>query len=148
MVEVVATILAMKEWCINADITGKTALAWAAVGGQVDVIKLFTEQEDINSNDTGTGYPHTPLLFAAEGENRGIVKLLSGREDIELNTVDAKYGVTKLLLTSINGREGRVGLRLEPEDIDSKISRLSPLLWAARVLEKMTMKEYYGNSMH
>ena len=122
--------------------------AWATVGGHVDVKKPLSEQVDINSNDTGTGYPHTPLSFAAEGENGGIVKLLSGREDIELNTPDAKYGVTTLLLSSIKGREGKVGLRLEQDDIDSKISRLSPLLWAARVLEKITIKEYYGTNMH
>ena len=108
--EVVATLLAMREWNLNADITGKTPLAWAAVGGHVDVKKPLSEQVDINSNDTGTGYPHTPLLFAAEGENGGIVKLLSGREDIELNTADAKYGVKTLLLASIKGREGIVGL--------------------------------------
>ena len=84
MVDIVAALLAMKKWDVNAaDITGKTALVWAAVRGHDGVVGLLLEREDISSNTTGTGYCQAPLLLATGGGHEGVAKLLLKREGID-----------------------------------------------------------------
>jgi len=134
LVEIVAALLAMKKWDISApDITGKTALTWAAVRGHADVVLLLLE-EDINPNPIGTRYWQAPLLLATGSGHEGIVKLLLEREDIDPNTADTKYGLTPLILAAISGHEGIVKLLLEQEDINPNTAEKygeTPLLAAA-----------------
>ena len=118
MVEVVAALLTMKEYDINAvDITGKTAFAWAARGGHEGVIKLLLEQENLNLSAADTKDRHMPLLLATKFGHEGIVKLLLKREGIDPNAT-GQYGWTPLGSAARSGHEGIVKLLLEREDID------------------------------
>jgi len=46
--EIVAALLTMKEWDINErDPVGRTALAWAAVGGHEEVVRILLQRKDI-----------------------------------------------------------------------------------------------------
>ena len=87
--ELVAALFGMKEWDISAaDTLGRTALAWAAIGGHEEVVRILLQRKDINPNTADTQYDRTPLLWAAERGHEEVVKLLLERED---NVI---YGVT------------------------------------------------------
>jgi len=89
--EIVAALLGMKKWDINAtDTLGRTALVWAAVGGHEDVVRILLQRKGINPNTADTQYDRTPLLWAAERGHEGVVKLLLEQEDISPNTADTK----------------------------------------------------------
>jgi len=134
-VDIVAALLAVKEWDINAaDTTGKTALGWAAVRGHEGVVGLLLEREDISPNTTGTGHCQAPLLLATGGGHEGVAKLLLEREDIDPNSADANHGLTPLILAAMNGYEGIVKSLLEREDISPNTAEKygeTPLLSAA-----------------
>ena len=136
MAEIVATLLVMKEWDINAtDARGRTVLAWAAVGGHSDVVAMILQRKDTKADTAGTEYSMTPLWLAARCGNAGVVKLLLERRDVDLNIVDTKYGVTPLWLAAAGGCGGVVKLLLEREDINPDTADTkygwTPLLWAA-----------------
>ena len=136
MVETVATLLAMREWDINAtDARGRTALAWAAAGGHEDVVAMILQQKGAKANTRDTEYGLTPLWLAAAYGNEGVVKLLE-REDVNPNTTHTECGWTPLLLAVENGCEGMARLLLERGEIDPNIADIkygqTPLLWAAR----------------
>ena len=137
MVEIVPTLLAMEGWDINTtDPTGRTALAWAAVGGHENVVAMILQQKDAKADTPDTGHGLTPLWLATVYGNEGVVKLLLEREDVNPNTAHTKYGWTPLLLAVENGHEGIAKLLLEREDInpntaDSEYGR-TPLLLAAK----------------
>ena len=137
MAEIVATLLVMKEWDINAtDARGRTALAWAAVGGHSDVVAMILQRKDTKADTAGTEYGITPLWLATKCGNEGVVKLLLERRDVDPNIVDTKYGgVTPLWLAAAGGYEGVVKLLLEREDINPDTADTkygwTPLLRAA-----------------
>jgi len=136
IVEIVAALLAMREWAINAtDNMGRTALAWAAVGGHEDVVRILLQHKDAKADTTDIEYGRTPLSWAAENGHEGVVNLLLEREDVNPNTVDPGFGRTPLLWAAKNGHEGVVKWLLEREDtnpntVDTEYGQ-TPLLWAA-----------------
>jgi len=135
IVEIVASVLEMKEWDLNqSDCMGCTALAWAAIRGYEGVVKILLEREDINPNQADTGYGRTPLSWAAKNGHEGVVRILLEREDINPDQAD-NYGQTPLLWAAKEGHEGVVRMLLEREDInpdqaDTFLDQM-PLLWAA-----------------
>ena len=135
--EIFAALLVIKEWDVNAtDARGRTALAWAAVGGHEDVVNTLLERKDLNPDAADTKYRRTPLWWAAGGGHEGVVKLLLEREDINPNAADAEYGRAPLGWAAKAGHKGVVKLLLEREDInpnaaDTEYGR-TPFLWAAR----------------
>ena len=57
MVEIVAAVLGMKEWDVNAtDCTGNTALMWAAIKGYEKVVQRLLECEDVDPDQENTRY--------------------------------------------------------------------------------------------
>ena len=133
--EIIAALLAIKEWNINArDIMGQTALVWAAVGGHEDVAKILLQLKDVDPNTADTEYGRTPLWWAARHGHEGVVKLLLEREDINPNTADTRYGETPLWWAVRRRREGIVKLLLGRGDINLNTASTrygqSPLLKA------------------
>ena len=123
IVEIVAGVLEMKEWEVNAaDRIGNTALAWAALRGQEEVVKLLLEQKDINPNEAGTGDGQTPLLWAAESGHEGVVKILLEREDVNPNLADTEYGRTALSWAAEERHEEIVKMLLEREDVNPNLA--------------------------
>ena len=119
IVEIVAMLLAMKEWDINAtDGRGRTALAWAAVGGHEDAVAILLQEKDVKANTQDTKRGLTPLCLAAVKGHEGVAKLLLGREDVNPNTADIKDSQTPLALATVEGHEGVVKLLLAREDIN------------------------------
>ena len=119
IVDIVAPLLVMRDWNINArDILGRTALSVAAVRGHEVVVKLLFERKDINPNIADTTYGQTPLFLAAEGGHDGVVRLLLEREDINPNTADTFRGRTPLWLAAGGRHEGIAKLLLERDDTD------------------------------
>ena len=69
-----------KKWNIDAaDATGRTALAWVAVEGHEDIVKMLLQLKDVNPNVADTKYGRTPLCWAARRGHEGMVKLLLER---------------------------------------------------------------------
>ena len=136
IVEIFATLLAMKEWDINAtDSRGRTALAWGAVGGHEDVVTIILQHKDAKADTADIEFGLTPLWLAAMCGHEGVVRLLLEREDVNPNTADAESGRTPLLLAAGRGDEGMVKLLLEREDINPNTAGtefgMTPLLLAA-----------------
>ena len=137
IVEMVAPILEMREWDVNAtDCMGSTTLTWAAWKGCEEVVKILLEREDVNPDQADTGYSQTPLSWAAEKGHQGVVKMLLEREDVNPNQVDTKYGRAPLWWAAKNGYEGIVKMLLEREDVnpdqaDTEYGR-TPLMWAVK----------------
>ena len=68
IVEVLVTLLAIKQWDINAaDTNSRTALSWVAVGGHDCVVEILLRPKDVNPNAADTEYGQTPLWWAAKG---------------------------------------------------------------------------------
>jgi len=118
-VEIVAALLATKEWDINAiDTVGRTALVWATIRGYEDVARMLLQSKDANPNIADVQCGQTPLSWAAKGGHEGVIKLLLEREDINPNTTDISYGRTPLGWAAGGGHERIVKLLLERKDID------------------------------
>ena len=136
IVEIVAAVLGMKEWDVNAtDFMGSTALAWAARKGNEEVVKMLLEREDVNASQAETKFVHnTPLLLAAEEGHGGLVKMILEREGVNPNQGDINHK-TPLSLAATRGHEGIVQILLEceevnPDQADTKYGR-TPFSWAA-----------------
>ena len=115
--EMVASVLEMKEWDVNAtDCTGSTPLAWAARGGYEGVVKMLLELEGINPDKADTKFERTPLSWAAENGHEKVVKLLLERDDVNTDRVDNEYGRTPLSWASLRRNEGVVEMLLERND--------------------------------
>ena len=118
MVEVVASVLEIKEWDINGiDCMGCTALTWAAIKGYQGIVKILLEREDINPDQADTRYGRTPLWWAARYRHEGVVRILLGREDVNPNQ-GATGGQTPLSRAAEKGNEGVVRILLEREDLN------------------------------
>ena len=136
VLELVAPVLKMKEWDVNAvDCTGSTPLAWAARGGQKEVVGVLLERVDIDPNKADTKYGRTPLSWAAGMGHEEVVKALLGREDLNPNQADTTDGRTPLSQAAGNGHAGVVKILLEQEDVDPNQTDAkydqTPLWWAA-----------------
>ena len=135
ILEIFATLLVIKEWDINAtDTGGRTALAWAAVGGHEDVVAMILQRKGVEADTADTGHGLTPLLLAVVCGHAGVVKLLLERKDVNPNTADTKHGITPLTLAAVDGNEGIVKLILEREDVNPNTAGtengVTPLLLA------------------
>ena len=118
IVEMVAPVLEMKEWDVNAtDCTGSTALAWAARRGYEGVVKMLLEREGINPHKADTRYGRTPLSWAAENGHERVVRLLLERDDVNPGQVDNEYGRMPLGWASLRRNEGVVEMLLERNDV-------------------------------
>jgi len=136
VVELVAALLVMKKWDVNAsDCTGNTPLTWAAYKGYEEVVKLLLKREDVNPNHAPTKYGWTPLLLAARSGHEAVVKLLLQREDVNPDQTNTEYGRTPLSFAAEGGHEGVVKILLERNDVNPNQpdteSGLTPLSWAA-----------------
>ena len=117
--ELVAPVLEVKEWDVNAvDCTGSTPLTWAARGGKNEVVGVLLERVDVNPNKADTKYGQTPLSWAAGMGHEEVVRVLLGREDLNPNLADTKYGGTPLSRAAGNGHAGVVKILLEQEDVN------------------------------
>jgi len=136
IVEILAAVLDMKEWSVNAtDCTGSTALIWAATRGHDGVVKMLLERGDVKPDQTDTYYGRPPLLWAAAKGHEGVVRMLLEREDVDPDQTDTKQGRAPLSLAAGNGHEGIVKMLLERggsnlDQGDAKYGR-TPLGWAA-----------------
>jgi len=135
IVELLPSVLEMKKWDLNqSDCTGCTALIWAAIKGYEGVVRVLSEREDINPDQTDTKYGQTPLCWAAEKGNEGVVRTLLEREDVNPDQVDTGER-TPLWWAAMKGHEGVVKALLEREDVnpnrvDDNYGQ-TPLSWAA-----------------
>ena len=137
MVEIVAAVLGMKEWDVNAtDCTGNTALTWAAIKGYEKVVQRLLEYEDVDPDQENTRYGGTPLSWAARRGHEGVVKMLLEQQKVNPDQADTFYDRTPLSWAAGEGHEGVIKMLLEREDVnpdqaDSWHDRL-PISWAAR----------------
>ena len=119
IMEIVAPVLEMKEWDVNAvDCMGSTALIWATRGGQDKVVSVLLEREDIDPNTAGIQDGRTPLTLAAESGHEGLVKMLLERQDTNPSTTDTKYGRAPLLWAAGRGHKNVVKMLLERGDVN------------------------------
>ena len=117
--EIVAGVLEIKEWDVNAiDGMGLTALAWAARRGYTEVIKILLKREDVNPNQQDTKDGRTPLGLAVDHKHEGAVRMLLERKDVNPNQPDTKDGRTPLMLAVDHKHEGVIRMLLEREDIN------------------------------
>ena len=136
IVEMVAPLLEMKEWDVNAaDFMGSTALTWAAIRGHDGVVKILSERADLDPNQADTEYGRTPLSWAAGRGNEAVVKILLEQEDVNPNQPDTEYGRASLSWAVEKRHEGVVKMLLEREDVnpnqpDTEYGQ-TPLSWAA-----------------
>ena len=97
IVEMVAAVLEMKEWDLNAaDGMGSTAFAWAARMGHEEVVRMLLEGDSIGPDQADSISGRTPLWWAAGRGHERIVKTLLEREDVNPNTADTQEGRTPL----------------------------------------------------
>ena len=119
IMELVAAVLRMKEWDVNgADCTGSTALTWAALRGQQEVVRVLLERGDVNPNRADTKHGRTPLSWAAGNGHEGIVKVLLERKNVNPDQVDSQYGRVPLAWAAGSGHEEVVKTLLEREGIN------------------------------
>ena len=97
IVEIVAAVLDMREWDVNAaDCLGSTALTWASIRGHDEVVEVLLERRDTNPNTADTEYGRMPLSWAAKCGHEKVVRVLLERQDVDPNTPDTKGGRTPL----------------------------------------------------
>ena len=147
--DIVAAVLEVKEWDVNAaDCMGSTALTWATRRGQEETVKALLKRKDINPNIVETQDGRTPLILAAENGYEGLVKMLLKRRDTNPNTVDTKYCRTPLMSAIEHGHERVVIVLLEREDVNAdqtctKCGR-TPLSLAAEWGNERVIKMFLG----
>ena len=116
--EIVAPVLEMKEWDVNAaDCMGSTALTWATRRGQFGVVKVLLEREDIDPSIPDTQDGRTPLTLAAENGDERLVKMLLERKNVRAATPDNK-DQTPLSLARSQGHDGIVRVILERDNLN------------------------------
>ena len=136
IVEIVAAVLEMREWDVDAlDNTGSTALTWASRRGHEEVVKMLLERENANPNTADTQDGWTPLAWAAQYGHEGVVKILLKGQGVNPNTIGTAYGQTTLLWAARRGQEEVVRMLLKqeglnPDQADTQCGR-TPLSLAA-----------------
>jgi len=134
--EIVAAVLEMKEWDVNAtDCSGSTALTWAALRGHREIVKVFLERENIGPDQADSFYGRTPLSWAAGNGHDSVIKMLLEREGVNPDRADTAFGQTPLSYAAARGYEGVVQRLLEREDVNpdhiDTFYGQTPLSWAA-----------------
>ena len=148
LVEVIASVLEMKEWDLSAaDSIGRTALVWAARMGQEAVVNILLERKDLNPDQPDTGYGRTPLSWAAVSGHKGIVKMLLERNGVRPSMPD-NDNQTPLLLALSEGHHSVVRLLLEWHNANSDKTNggdqasLSP---SARPADEFVVETQFGS---
>jgi len=117
--EIVAPLLEMREWDVNAtDCMGSTALIWAVRRGHESVVKVLLEQEGVDPNHVAHEYGRTALIWAIIAGREGVVKMLLERGEVNPNKTDTEYGRTPLSWAAESEHKGIVLMLLEREDIN------------------------------
>jgi len=132
IVEILAAVLEMKEWDVNAkDGLSYTPLIWAALRGHEGVVKALLEQKDINPNLAGHESGLTPLSLAALKGHEAVVKVFLDQEGVNPNGVGTPSREPPLVLASFFGHAGIAKMLLEREDVNpnwaSSVLGLAPL---------------------
>ena len=134
-VEIMAALLEMNKWDVQTtDLSGNTAIAWAARRGHEGVVRILVERSDVNPDTADALFDRTPLSFAAENGHEGVVRILLGRDNVNPDTLD-ECGRTPLSFAAENGYEGVVRIFLGRDNVNPDIldeSGRTPLSWAAR----------------
>ena len=118
IVEILAAVLEMKEWDVNAmDNASCTPLMWAAVRGHEGVVKMLLERGGVIP-DLATRRKQTPLKWAVQLGHEGVVKVFLEREAVNPNQANSVYGPIALYLAALYEHEGLVKMLLEREDVD------------------------------
>ena len=134
IVAIAVPLLGRKKWDPNAiDVTGNTAILWAAKKGHGAMVRMLLQQENLVP-DTTDKDGRTPLLLSATKGYGDIVEMLLDREDVTFNTADSN-GRTPLSQAAGNGHRHAVKMLLKQNgitpDTADKDGR-TPLSWAAR----------------
>ena len=95
---------------------GRTPLSYAAESGNIPIVKLLIERDDIEA-DSKDNVKRTPLLYAARYGHEDIVKLLIAQGDFQADLKD-DWGMTPLAYALSSGYEGIVKL-LIPDSKDN-----------------------------
>jgi hypothetical protein len=93
-----------------------SALSFAVVYGQRDMVRMFLSREDIDLNSRDE-QPHTPLSWAASRGDEAMVKLLLGTGKVNMN-LSEQSGRMPLVQAAENGYEAIIDLLLEALKID------------------------------
>ena len=105
------------------DITGETALMWAAYRGRREVVRILVEEEGGMQRNDGW----TALMFAAREGQADCIRVLLDKE----GGMQRSNGWTALMLGAYNGHSGCVKLLLEKEVGIQNKDGWSALMWAA-----------------
>jgi len=131
IVEILAAVLEMKEWDVNAkDSLSFTPLLWAALQGHEGVVKALLEQKDINP-ELADEHDQTPLMWAAITGHEAVVKVLLNQEGVNPNGADTPSREPPLVWAAFFGHAGIAKMLLEREDVNpnwaSSVLGLAPL---------------------
>ena len=117
--EIVVAVLEMKEWDVNAtDCVGGTALTWAAMRGNGEVVSILLKRGDVNLDQPDTDYGRTPLSWASVNGHEEVVKMLLEREGVNPNQTDTSDHWTPLLHAVWHRKDRVVKVLLEREDVN------------------------------
>jgi len=92
-----------------------TPLAWAALNGHEEVVKILLGRGEVNPNkecDSGT-----PLMLAASRGHEGAVKALLGRGEVNPGQAN-RWGLTPLSFAAAHGHEGVVKILIGREEVN------------------------------
>ncbi|KAI9764627.1 MAG: hypothetical protein M1839_005795 [Geoglossum umbratile] len=90
---------------------GRTSLSWAAQSGELDLMRLLLDQQNVEPNIANTNQK-TPLSYAAEEGHDEIIRLLMERDISYINEKDST-GRTSLMLAAKNGHKAVVHVLLD-----------------------------------
>jgi len=131
IVKILAAVLEMKEWDVNAK--GSlffTPLIWAAIRGHEGVVKALLEQKDINP-DLADENDVTPLSWAALKGHEAVVKVFLDQEGVNPNGAGTPSRHPPLFWAAAFGYAGILKMLLEREDVnpnwESSIFGMAPL---------------------
>ena len=122
----------------------RSALHYAAIFGQVEILKCLVPCVDMNSK----GFDNrTPLMEAAiEGQTSVVEFLLSQKQEIDLNYSVGPYAFTALMyaiefnrleIVKLLVETGRINLHHKLQDIHES----TPLLWASTMMDEKNIDE-------
>lgn len=112
------TLIENPEIDINTqDEDGYTTLHCAVLSGNINIVKLLLEKENIVANSTDNLRGITPLHTAVFCGQSEIVDLLINNEKVDVNAKTKDTGLTALHIAAIIGSEKIVSILLKNNDI-------------------------------